>query len=333
MAEITEAPISPKDCLMVSHENRGIDFTSIYARLQERGVAVQVLGKSELRNLRRWLRKQDFSAYRRVILDLPFKHLHRAPNQLSRIAGLVVYEEDACQNFMPSSRWTGQFAELYQKIPNALIVNTGEYVSSRLRAQNIRSVFIPKGYDQQRLIYRGDSLREVPFGFIGRLRSGAYSERVQLLDAFAASLPLARMRSETASEYCDLLNSIQVFVSADIGIGEYMAKNFEAMACGCAVLAYRQGNGEEEALGLIDGVNISLYSTHEEAISKAIQLRDNPALRDSIAAAGRELAESKYSFNFLADQLIDIATTTELPSASSENSLLSRIFRRFSEKS
>ncbi len=32
-------------------------------------------------------------------------------------------------------------------------------------------------------------------------------------------------------EYCATLNRIRFFVSADVGMGEYMIKSFEAMAC------------------------------------------------------------------------------------------------------
>ena len=65
-----------------------------------------------------------------------------------------------------------------------------------------------------------------------------------------------------------MLNRIRFFVSADIGMGEYMIKNFEAMACGCVLLAYDQGELENEALGFIDMHNIVLYRRLDELRDK-----------------------------------------------------------------
>jgi hypothetical protein len=60
-------------------------------------------------------------------------------------------------------------------------------------------------------------------------------------------------------EYCATLNRIRFFVSADVGMGEYMIKNFEAMACGCVLLAFDQGAAENQALGFKGMVNVVFY--------------------------------------------------------------------------
>ena len=67
------------------------------------------------------------------------------------------------------------------------------------------------------------------------------------------------------------------FVSADVGMGEYMIKNFEAMACGCVLLAYDQGEEENRALGFVDMENLVLYRTVVELRDKLAQLRADPA--------------------------------------------------------
>ncbi|HNL92824.1 MAG TPA: glycosyltransferase, partial [Pseudomonadales bacterium] len=99
-------------------------------------------------------------------------------------------------------------------------------------------------------------------------------------------------------------NDSPALASADIGMGEYMIKNFEAMAAGCVLLAWQQGNGEEEALGLRDMENIVLYTSLEECRQKIAQLRANPALAQRIADAGQKLVERQYSFEALGQKIV-----------------------------
>ena len=86
-----------------------------------------------------------------------------------------------------------------------------------------------------------------------------------------------------------------------------MAKNFEAMACGCVLVAARQGAGEEEALGFNDMENIVLYDSTDEAIEKIQRLRQDSALRSRIATAGEAHALSRFSHQHIADQILAIA--------------------------
>ena len=113
------------------------------------------------------------------------------------------------------------------------------------------------------------------------------------------------VRTKSGQDYVDKLNSIRFFVSADIGMGEYMIKNFEAMAAGCVLFGWRQGNGEEEALGFRDMENIVLYSSMEECREKIAQLRVDSALADRIALAGQTLVEQQYSFEALGQKIAD----------------------------
>jgi spore maturation protein CgeB len=113
------------------------------------------------------------------------------------------------------------------------------------------------------------------------------------------------VRTKSGQDYVDKLNSIRFFISADIGMGEYMIKNFEAMAAGCVLFAWRQGSGEEAALGFRDMENIVLYSSMEECREKLTQLRVDPALADRIALAGQTLVEQQYSFEALGKKAAD----------------------------
>lgn len=104
------------------------------------------------------------------------------------------------------------------------------------------------------------------------------------------------MRTEPGVAYCEALNRIRFFVSADIGLGEYMAKNFEAMACGCLLFAYRQGAGEEQALGLEDGVNVLLFDDQQTFLERLQQARSDAPWAAQIAARGAQFAREHLDY-------------------------------------
>ena len=99
-----------------------------------------------------------------------------------------------------------------------------------------------------------------------------------------------------------MLNRIRYFVSADVGLGEYMAKNFEAMACGCVLLAWRQGS-EEEAIGLQHDEHLLLYSSLDELREHLARLRREPQLAERLARAGQAFVASQLSHEQLAVRL------------------------------
>lgn len=87
-------------------------------------------------------------------------------------------------------------------------------------------------------------------------------------------------------------------------MGEYMIKNFEAMACGCVLLAYDQGAEENRALGFVDMHNIVFYSDIPQLQEKLRQLRGNPALADEISRNGQTLVEQRFTFHALGRPLL-----------------------------
>ncbi|MNF99557.1 hypothetical protein D3C84_824600 [compost metagenome] len=117
-----------------------------------------------------------------------------------------------------------------------------------------------------------------------------------MLEAISAQSGLLITRTESGEEYLGLLNRIRIFISADVGMGEYMIKNFEAMACGCVLLAWSQGVEEDSALGFEDGQNVMLYRSAEEAVEKINRLKTNPELAERIARAGQTFVEQHYTF-------------------------------------
>lgn len=267
-------------------------------------VDIRAVAKEEQRNLRRVLARHDLSAYRRIVVDLLFRYVSRRAFLLSGIPGLVLYEEDACQNFLPHSAWHGRFEHFYRRLPAARIVCTGHDVAGKLRATGVDARFVPKGFDSSTLSDQGLA-RDISFGFIGRLTSGVYTERKRMLELASGDFGLEILRTEPGADYARTLNRIRTFVSADIGIGEYMAKNFEAMACGCLLLAWRQGNGEEEALGFRDDDNVLLYGSRAELLEKARWIAGNPDRANEIARRGQRHAIENFDYRKLSRRVYE----------------------------
>ncbi|MDR0378930.1 MAG: glycosyltransferase [Candidatus Accumulibacter sp.] len=295
--------------LALSSTKRQPDFSTVFEHLGKAvDLDLKMLDKDAQQHLRRFLSAIDCARYDRILVDLRFKYIHRQTRLLSTLPGLLVYEEDACQNYIESSQWRGAFSRFYRKLPNARVVVTGFSVAERLAREGFAVHFIPKGYDPETVFFENGE-RDIEAGFIGRIGSAVYKERRSLLERLAVEESLQILRTETGAPYRKMLNRIRCFISADIGLTEYMAKNFEAMACGCVLLAYRQGS-EEAAIGLEDGVHLLLYSDMAELRGHLAELRGDPALAQRIAEEGRKFVERSLSHPQLAARL---AKVLEMP--------------------
>jgi glycosyltransferase involved in cell wall biosynthesis len=102
-----------------------------------------------------------------------------------------------------------------------------------------------------------------------------------------------------------MLNRIRFFISADIGLGEHMLKNFEAMACGCLLFCWDQGDDENNALGLVDMKTAVLYRSLDELQQKLATIRANPQLAKYIADAGQKLSEENFTWACVAKNFAD----------------------------
>lgn len=240
-------------------------------------------------------REVDVARYDRILLFLRFKQEIRQVSFIRTVPNLVILEHDAYQNYI-SCKYSGKFSKHYRKLSWVRVISSGYMVSERLRQEGFDAVFVPKGYDQNVLADLGLE-RDVELGFLGSLKSGAYSERKAMLNELAKVEDMVVARTNSGEDYRNMLNRIRFFVSADVGMGEYMIKNFEAMACGCVLFAWDQGEAENQALGFVDMENLVLYRSLDELRSKLAILRSDPALAVSIAAAGRALAEERYTFS------------------------------------
>lgn len=292
-------------CLVILSSSRMPDNRAVYEAFSEY-VAVDVirLSSDEQKNLKKSLKEVNYKNYDVVIFDLFFKRIYKQYRYINKIPNLFIYEEDACQNFIETSRWHGKFLQFYRRVPRARVLCTGVGLAARLCRLGVGAHFFPKGFDET-IVWDEGVERDIPYGFVGRLSSDTYRERREFLVDLQKSIPLQILRSEPGEAYRNTLNRINFFVSADIGLGEYMIKNFEAMAAGCVLCAFGQGE-EEVGLGLVDMENIVLYSDQDELLGKLKALTENEELSRSIATCGREYAKNNFSLKVLGKKLFQI---------------------------
>lgn len=265
---------------------------------------IRWLSSDEQADLRGYFHKHvDTARYDRILFFLRFKKEMRQWRFIRTVPNLVILEHDAYQNYIPC-KYTGLFSAHYRRMPWVRIISSGADVAKRLQDEGFDAVFVPKGYDQALLSYR-ERERDIELAFVGSTKSVAYSGRKALLDELGQVENLLVTKTRSGEEYCETLNRIRFFVSADVGMGEYMIKNFEAMACGCVLLAYDQGDRENSALGFRDMENLVLYRDVAELREKLSLLRNDPQLAARIADAGRLLAERQYSFQMIGQKIVE----------------------------
>lgn len=285
-----------KVMLLVMDEQRVI-LDRLYDIFQRHCQACTVfrLTKKQQMNLGPFLASVNYHMFDRVVIFSRVKRLAPQLSVLKCIPGLVFLEHDAYQNYMNGSKYKGAYSRLYRRLPWCRALVSGAVVARKMREEDIDAVFVSKGYDEALLKNLGQA-RDIPAGFLGSLKSSEYSQRKALLETLAERTGMLVTRTASGEEYLQMLNRIQVFVSADIGMGEFMIKNFEAMACGCVLLAWSQGE-EDRLLGFEDMHNVVFYSSAEDAIAKLELLRNDPALAERIARNGQLFAEQHYAFD------------------------------------
>lgn len=253
------------------------------------------LDKSKQKWLSWRLRKVNFSDYDAVISDLHFKNIHKQPYFFKTIRNLFFLEEDACQNYIQSSQWYGIFSRFYKNLPDSTVMTSGYSTAEKLSREGVCSYFITKAYDHT-LIKNYNRDRDITLGFIGNIENKVYKKRRETLLFLKKHTDLKILKTDPGIEYVKMLNRIEYFVSADKGLGEYMIKNFEAMAAGCILCAWRQGFGEEEALGLKDLENCILYSDSNELTKKINLVSNNINLKKYILKNSQDHATKNFSY-------------------------------------
>lgn len=244
--------------------------------------------------------------YDRIVCFLRFKKEIKQVAFIRTIPNLVILEHDAFQNYI-DCKYRGVFSSHYRKIPWARVIVSGWQVAENLKQEGFDAVFVPKGYDQT-LCKNINVNRDIELGFVGGLKNKLYSRRAEFLRELAKFEPLVIESTAPGEPYVRMLNRIRFFVSADIGFGEYMIKNFEAMACGCVLFTSDQGEAENHALGFVDMENVVLYEDLNELRQKLHLLRCKSELAATIALKGQRHAEAGFKFSKIGASIAGVLT-------------------------
>tara|TARA_R110001592_G_scaffold363352_2_gene684790 strand:+ start:56444 stop:57412 length:969 start_codon:yes stop_codon:yes gene_type:complete len=260
------------------------------------------LTRSEAKKFYRYITPRQCAKYDRVLVDIPFKYMFNNVKKIRKIQNIIFLNEDLCQNYIEGSKWFGRFSKFYASLPQCRILASGYTHTQTLKAEGIDACFVGKAFDET-LILNQELERDIEYAFVGRINSNAYSERKAMLSEVSKHINLETPRANPGAEYNALLNRIVFFVSADVGLGEYMIKNFEALAAGCLLCAFRQGE-EDTVIGFKDMENALLYSNSAELIEKINTVSSDLNLKKSIRRAGTVLAAS-YNYHSMSVKLFD----------------------------
>nr|HIL75009.1 glycosyltransferase family 1 protein [Rhodospirillales bacterium] len=295
--------------LMLVIDKQRIQLESLYEGIAKNcTLDLRRLSSEEQSNLASYFKKHVCAeSYDRIILFLRFKKEIRQVAFIRTIPNLVILEHDAWQNYYSQSKYKGKFSRHYSALPWARVVVSGATLAERLSREGVDAKFVPKGYNQE-LLRNMNQGRPIKLGFVGNIEHDTYRKRKELLQQAIDSLGLIIKKTNSGEDYLIALNKIRFFISADIGFSENMVKNFEAMACGCLLIAYNQGDKENSALGFKDMENVVLYDDFEMLEAKINLLNNNEKLADSIAAAGQLLAESVFPFDVIGKRVVDETT-------------------------
>lgn len=266
---------------------------------------IRWLSNGEQNHLERYLEKTaNLKEIKTIVLFVRFKKEIKQADYIKNLPGLFIIEHDACQNYM-AGKYRGVFSEYYQKMPSVKVISSGYGVTQKLRKEGVNAFFVPKGYEKSSL-YDQQLPRDIELGFLGSTRHKIYAQRKKMLLKIKKKENLVVARTQSGSDYCEMLNRIKFFVSPDVGVGEYMIKSYEAMACGCILFAWDQGEQENHAVGFRDMKNVVLFSSVVEFQEKLAKLRDDHDLATSIADSGKALVEKKYSWGVQGRRVAEI---------------------------
>ncbi|SDR80236.1 Glycosyl transferases group 1 [Halopseudomonas xinjiangensis] len=275
-------------------------------------VTLSPLDAAQQADLSETLATYDFSTYDRVMTTLRTKKEMKQWKVMRDIPNLVIFEYDACQNYIVQSKYRGRFSTYFRRLAHPRIIVSGATVANKFRREGFDVHFLPKGYDAS-VIHDHGMERNIPLGFIGKVHSDVYRQRGELLEELSRRHELQLLRTAPGLDYARTLARIEIFVSADIGLGEYMAKNFEAMGAGCLLMAYDHGIEETRALGFEDMKNVVLFKDADEFAAKLETLRARPEAIRTIARNGQLLAESRFAFQRMGERLYDILAQPLMP--------------------
>lgn len=276
---------------------------AIWEKLRhELPLEIEVVNADDRAHFRKLMRSLAHHDYDRIVFDCNIRSIGCDYVLLKNIHNLVIYDNDLYHHFHKKSAYYKLFVALFKTLPPHRIISTGLFTVENFRKQGLNVSYLPKSYDQTYVHYLGTP-RDIEFAFVGRIKHKIYTQRRAFLEDLHKNLDLKIIKTSEDSSYNQTLNRIRFFLSADHGLNEYMAKNFEAMAAGCILCTASTSDEEAQLLGFKDMMNVVLYTSTEELKSKLAYLQQHPDIADAIAMAGRRLVETRHQDQNRAEEM------------------------------
>jgi hypothetical protein len=225
----------------------------------------------------------------------------------------VMYDFDTNANYhrLSVAEHRGEWPGVYRRQGFDTLVSTGKAVTELLRADDVNAVWLPKGYDDQRVHPLGRpraGLGEFGQSYGSRKAMRAHLDRLGIpftrfsdhaglneqLNRFLGVL-ICNLAGEVARGPGRLVNRVWPDRAIRLSPGvEPMIKNFEVAGAGCAPIA--DWIPELGDLGFVDGETMVAYATLDELVERCRHYLANPDDLAAIGARAAELAATRHTW-------------------------------------
>ena len=245
----------------------------------------------------------------------------------------AVSEANKAVSFLKNPEKVAEILTLSQQVAVG-----NEFLASYARKFNSHVTVIPTAVDTTRFVPRAaappEDGRRLVVGWIGSPTTFQYLESLKdVLAAVSARHPFTLKVSGAGRTVnfpgvdvqvvpWSMADEVSLFNTCDIGVypltdddwsrGKCGFKAIQCMACGVPVVAAAVGVNRDI---IQHGVNSMLASTPQEWINGLSELLTNPALRQTMAVAGRRTIEERYSLQVTAPQLAAVLNAAMHPTS------------------
>ncbi|MDX1693966.1 MAG: glycosyltransferase [Ketobacteraceae bacterium] len=277
-------------------------FTERLSQLYE--LTCHWLTGKEAKNIARIVGGPQIKGFDRVVVMLPLPLLVKQSAYLRCIPDIVLIQPDLPPAMKAGTGDAEKFLRLLPVMPWVrLLIPAGEGVS-RLEKLGVDLGLVPLGLNA--LWFRDNNEnRRYQAAILADPENPPLRERKSLLFDIKTQNKLQIFDIAEGQALVDQLNQAGIVICNDQGCARYRTLNFQAMACGAALMTWDRGARENQWLGFEDMVNVVLYQDARSAQAKINFLKRHGDALDSIRESGKALALEKHSNRALAEKLAE----------------------------
>ena len=240
----------------------------------------------------------------RVVVQLPLPLLLKQAAYLRCIPHLLLVQPDLPNAAESGSAEADKFFKLMDQMPWCRVLVPAGFGTDMLDKRNIDHGVVPIGFNGLWFKDKGDE-RSLHAAIVADLEDPDSKARRGLLFDIKTQNKLQIYDVSAGKELAEQLNKMSIAICSDQDCAGYRALNFQAMACGAALMTWDRGPEENAANGFEDMVNVMLYRDAKSAQAKLNFLKRHPEELNSIRESGKALAAEQHSNRALAQKLSD----------------------------